>query len=149
MRKMTIGLLANILSGIKINRVPGREAKGALMKDYLAFRKIATKADADKNEIVRKFQADWADELEDVEAQREANRKNGTDLPIHGHDAYLEAEDVALDAIALIDEEDVEVQVAKVKAELLYDPDLWPDDVTLGQIPGTIEFLIANGVAED
>ena len=149
MRKMTAGLLASVLSSVKINRIPSREARTALLKDFVAFRRIASATDADRAEIVRKFQADWAGELDDVEAQRQASRKAGTDAPVTGHDAYLEAEAVALDAIALLEEEDVDVQVEKVKAEVLYDPDLWPEDVTLGQIPGTIDFLVQNGVAEE
>jgi hypothetical protein len=142
MKLSTISAIAGVLSAMKINRIGDKAVKVALLNDYLAFRKESKAAEAERNEIVSKFQADWADELDAVEAFRKEGR------PVEGHESFLAAEKDAVEAIDAIYDRDAEVSVTKVKSSVLYDPDIWADDITLAQIPGTIEFLIGEGVAE-
>jgi len=140
--------LANTLSVIKINKITDKGAKEALLKDYLIVHRIAKMVKADKDETIRKFQEDWKDEIDAVDAQRREGK------PVTGHDEYLEAEADAIKSIngfdlvehTLYDKTPLEFD--KVKADLLYNTDLWPDDISLGQIPGTIDFLIEKGLAE-
>lgn len=144
MKIATINQVAGILSGIKINRIGDKAVKASLLKDYLALHKIAKGGAEEKMEIRKKFQADWDDEIDDVESQRMI----APDKPVEGHDAFLDAERDALEEMYKIDERDVDVELAKVRADALYDADLWADDILLGQIQGSVEFLIAVGVAE-
>ena len=139
-----INQVAGILSGMKINRIGDKAVKASLLKDYLALHKIAKGGAEEKMEIRKKFQADWDDEIDDVESQRMTN----PDKPVEGHDAFLDAEQDALVEIHKIDERDEDVELAKVRADALYDADLWADDILLGQIQGSIEFLTDVGVAE-
>ena len=126
---------ASILSGIRLNRITDKDAKAALLKDYLALRKVAKEADADKDEIIRKFQDDWKDELAAVQSFREKNR------PVIGHLDYLEAEKDANKAISAIFSEDVEIDLSPVEISAVAD---FPEDITLEQIA----FLQECGILE-
>lgn len=140
--------IARLLAGIKINKLTDKEEKKKLLSNYLKANRIVKAVDADKQKLVEKFQQDWKDELSEVNALRDAGKE------VVGHDEYLEAEKDALAGMeglyavdsALYGEKDIEFE--KVKADLLYDADLWADDILLAQIPGSIDYLIENGVAE-
>lgn len=133
MKVGTITTIERILSGIRINRLTDKGAKAVLLKDYLSVRRIARMTDAEKDEIVRKFQQDWKEAILD-ESKRD--------------EAFHDAEADANDALRDIEEREEEIVLEKVKAEALYDPDLWADDILLAQIPGSIDYLVENGVAE-
>ena len=135
-----IDQIAGILAGVKINKVEDKAAKSALMQDYLALRKVLKAAQEDKDEIVRKFQEDWKDELAAVEAYRREKK------PVVGHLDYLEAERDAKKAISDIFDREVEMELEKVPETPLFNPALWGENVTLEQIPGSIEFLKDNGI---
>lgn len=102
MKLSTINEAAGVLAGIKINRISDKKVKSALLKDFLALRKIVKQAGEDQQEIVRKFQDDWKDELAEVEAFRKEKK------PVEGHDAYLEAERDANKAIQDVFSKEVE-----------------------------------------
>lgn len=126
---------ASILSGIRLNRITDKDAKAALLKDYLALRRVAREADADKDEIIRKFQEDWADELRAVQSFREKNRT------VIGHLDYLEAEKDANKAISAIFSADVEIDLSPVEISAVAD---FSEDITLEQIA----FLQECGIVE-
>ena len=96
MKLSTVKVAAEILAGVKLNRITDKKVKAALVNDYLHLRPFAKKAEEDRNELVRKFQSDWADEFAAVNALRMAGK------PVTGHDAYLEAEKDANDAISAL-----------------------------------------------
>ena len=125
MKISTASSAASILSGIRLNRISDRDAKAALLKDYLALRKAAKGAEEDKNEIIRKFQEDWADELAAVQSFREKNR------PVIGHLDYLEAEKDANKAISAIFSAEVDIDLVPVKMDAVAD---FSEDITLEQI---------------
>lgn len=125
--------LATILGGIKINRIEDKDAKAALLKDYLALRKVAKEAEADRDEIVRKFQEDWKDELAAVEAYRREKK------PVVGHLDYLEAERDANKAIVDTFSQEVDIDLATVKMDAI---SAFSDDITLE----SIAFLAENGI---
>ena len=127
---------ASILSGIRLNRITDKDAKAALLKDYLALRRVAKEADADKDEIIRKFQEDWADELRAVQSFREKNR------PVIGHLDYLEAEKDANKAISAIFSADVEIDLSPVEISAVAD---FSEDITLEQIAFLQECGIVGG----
>ena len=126
---------AGILSGIKLSRITDKDAKAALLKDYIAIRKVVKGAEDEKGEIVRKFQDDWADELAAVQSYREKCR------PVVGHLDYLEAEKDANKAIQDIYAGDVDIDLSPVKMEAIMD---FSDDITLEQIA----FLQDCGILE-
>ena len=136
MKVSVIDTAASILSGIKINRVSDREAKSALLKDYLAVRRVAKKADDDKNEIITKFQDDWRDEIKAVRSFREKGK------PVIGHLDYLEAERDANRAVQDIFSVDVDIDLSAVKLDAIAD---FSEDVTLEQVA----FLVEVGILEE
>lgn len=133
-RHTAIGL-AGILGGIKINRIEDKDAKTALLKDYLALRRVAKEAEADRDEIVRKFQEDWADELPAVQAFRDKKE------PVIGHNDYLEAEKDANNAIVGLFSAEVEIDLSPVESDAIMD---FSEDITLEQIA----FLQECGIIE-
>jgi hypothetical protein len=135
MKISTASTAASILSGIRLNRITDKDAKAALLKDYLALRRVAKEADADKDEIIRKFQEDWADELRAVQSFREKNR------PVIGHLDYLEAEKDANKAISAIFSADAEIDLSPVEISAVAD---FSEDITLEQIA----FLQECGIVE-
>lgn len=142
MKLYIINRIAGILAGVKINKMEDKAAKSALMQDYLALRKHLKSAQEDKDEIVRKFQEDWKDELAAV---AECRRK---EKPVVGHLDYLEAERDANKAISDIFDREVELEIVKVPEGSMSNPELWGIDITLEGIPGSIEFLKENGIVE-
>ena len=136
--KLAIAAIATaegILSGIKLNRIADKGAKAALLKDYLAVRKVVNEAKNTKGEIVRKFQEDWADELPAVQAFRDKNE------PVVGHDDYLDAEKDANKAIVDLLSAEVEIDLSPVESDAIMD---FSEDITLEQIA----FLQECGIIE-
>ena len=108
MKVETINVNVGILAGIKINRITDKKVKTTLLNDYLALRPIFKKAMDDVGEIKTKFQQDWADELDAVEAFRRENK------PVVGHDAFLEAEKDANETISDLLSSEVEVDIKSI-----------------------------------
>ena len=108
MKLATINMLVSILGGIKLNKILDKKVKTALVNDYLHLRKFVKEGEAERQDLVDKFQADWADELDDVETLRRAGKK------VVGHDAYLDAEKDANKAISDIFSSEVEVDIKPV-----------------------------------
>lgn len=133
MKLSTAKVISDILLAMKINRIEDRAAKAQLMKNFLSIRKVVKEADNDREELAKKFREDWADELE---------RPNKSE-------AYLKAEAEANAAIVDIYEDDIALDITPVPSDLLYDPELWGENDTLGQIANSVDFLVANGVAEE
>lgn len=127
MKISTINILAGILSGIKINKITDKGVKSTLVGDYLHLRKFVKEADEDRQEIVKKFQSDWAEELPLIEAFRRENK------PVEGHEAYLEAEGDANKTILDIFNKDVETSIKSVPMDAFIDA-LGEDQITLEQI---------------
>lgn len=127
--------LVEILAGIKINRIEDKDAKAALLKDYLALRKIAKAAEADRDEIVRKFQDDWREELPAVESYRREGK------PVVGHLDYLEAERDANKAIVDTFSQEVDIALVPVKMDAI---SAFSEDITLEAVAA----LADNGIIE-
>lgn len=136
MKLVDINTTAGILSGMKLNKIEDKRAKAALLKNYLALRKLAKEAMDDKNEIISKFKEDWKDELADVQAYRDKNE------PVVGHDAYLEAERDANEAIQDILLREVDVELTKVDMTVFTG---FSDDITFEQIA----FLLEVGLIDE
>ena len=108
MKLATINMLVSILGGIKLNKILDKRVKTTLVNDYLHLRKFVKEGEEERLDLVEKFQADWADELDDVEALRRAGKK------VVGHDAYLDAENDANKAISAIFSREVVVGIKPV-----------------------------------
>ena len=135
MRIFIVASLANILSGIKLNRVSDKETKTILVKDYLQLKSIVHKAEENKQELIKKFQDDWKEEIPKISALRKDNK------PVEGFDEYLEAE---ADALKMINEsfaEDVEVSLVPVDLDKFINA-VGEEELTLE----AIAFLQENGV---
>jgi len=133
----TINVLVGILAGMKLNKISDKKVKTALVNDYLHLRRFAKEADADRKELVDKFQSDWTDELDEVEAFRRENK------PVVGHDSYLEAEKDANKAISDLFTKEVEVDIQPVPMNDFM-AHCGADELTLEQLA----FLQENGVVE-
>lgn len=129
--------LANVLSGIKLNKLTDKSVKLALIKDHLAFRKIAKELDEDQDEIVSKFRQDWGDELYDVQKLRNDEKI------VTGHDEFLAAEKDANIALSELFNTEVEVDIQAVSMDRFVSS-FTEDDITLEYIA----FLADNGVVE-
>lgn len=136
MKVETINIAAGILSRMKINKIEDKDAKAALLKDYLALRKVAKEADEDKNEIIKKFQDDWHEELSEVEAFRRENK------PVEGHKEYLDAERDANKAISDILAGEADVNLTPIALDAVT---ALSDDITLEQVA----FLQEAGLIEE
>ena len=84
MKTSVANAIAVLLSGVKINKIEDKDAKAALLKDYIALRRVVKDAEEAKGEIIRKFQEDWAEVLPAVQAFRDKNEV------VVGYDDYLE-----------------------------------------------------------
>lgn len=132
----TVNLAASILSGIKLNKINDKRVKATLLKDYLALRKVAKEADEDKNEIIKKFQDDWQEELSEVEAFRREGK------PVEGHKEYLDAERDANKAISDILAGEADVKITPIALDAVTS---LSDDITLEQVA----FLQEVGLIEE
>ena len=108
MKLAEVNAIVGILAGMKINRIADKKTKTALLNDYLLLRPLFKKANEDVGEIRIKFQDDWNDELDAVQAFRDKRK------PVVGHDAYLEAEEDANKAISDVLSAEVEVDIKSV-----------------------------------
>ncbi len=137
MKLSTINAAAGILSGMKINKIADKDVKNALVSDYIAMRKVLREANEDTQEVIKKFQEDWRDELAPVDALRKENK------PVVGHDEYLDAEKDANIAIAAIMGKDVEIDVKAVEMDKFIsaagDEDISFEQVALLQECGIIK----------
>lgn len=132
----TINMLVGILAGIKLNKILDKKVKATLLRDYLALRKVAKEADEDKNEIIKKFQDDWREELSEVEAFRRE------DKPVEGHKEYLDAERDANKAISEILAGEADVELTPIKMDAVAE---LSEDITLEQVA----FLQEIGLIEE
>lgn len=131
-----IDRILGILSGVKISKIADKEAKDALLKDYIAMRKHLKPAQEDKDEIIRKFQEDWGDELAAVEKYRREKK------PVVGHLDYLDAERDADKAIQDLFSREVDITITPVSFEAF---DGVSDTLTLEQVA----FLQDNGIIKE
>lgn len=131
MKLSTAKVIGDILLAMKINRIADKDAKAVLAKDFLAIRKAVKGADDDREALATKFRDDWADEIGKAEKSAE----------------YMKAEAEANVTLFAIYDKEADIELQSVKAELLYNPDLWGEDDTFGQIDNSVKLLIANGIA--
>lgn len=139
MKLADINAIGGILATMKINRIHDKEAKDALGNTFLAVRKALRPFEKDRDELVEKFRNDWKDEITAILAKQERD-----------FDEYHTAEnDLNVAVFKMLDEREADMDFSPIKAELLYAPDLWGEDATLGEIDNAISFLVKHGVAEE
>lgn len=121
--------LAGILRDhVNFYRFSNKEIKVALTKNYLALRKVAKQAASDQDELVKKFQEDWKEEIGPVQALRDKQ------LPIEGYDAYLKAEAEGVETIQALLDADVQIPLIPVDMEEFVselDGDITPEQVAI------------------
>lgn len=137
MKLSEVNVIVGILAGMKINRIADKRIKNALLNDYLHLRSHFKKANEDMEEIRRKFQEDWNDELDAVQAFRDKHK------PVVGHDAYLEAEKDANKAISDVLSAEVEVDIKPVPIDDFM-ASCGGEELTLEQVA----FLQEKGIVE-
>lgn len=108
MKLAEINMAVGILAGTKLNKITDKRVKSTLLNDYLNMRRLVKGAEADRQELISKFQEDWKDEIQAVEELRLAHRK------VVGHDAFLDAELDTNRAISDIFASEVEVDIKAV-----------------------------------
>lgn len=127
MRLSTINVVAGILSGLKINRIPDKKVKSALVNDYIHLRRFVKDADEQRRELIEKFQSDWRDELGAVEEFRKEGK------PVVGHEDYLDAERDANKAIADIFDQEVDASPKSIPLDAFLSA-FSKDELTFEQI---------------
>ena len=127
MKTQDICNAVGILSGMKLYRIPDKNTKRTLLDDYRNLRPLFKEATEEATEIRTKFQQDWDDELDAVQAFRDKRR------PVVGHDAYLEAEADANKTIADIYAVDAEVDIKAVSMDDFL-ANCGGEDLTLEQV---------------
>ena len=133
----TINMLVTILGGMKLNKISDKKVKTSLVNNYLHLRRFVKDTENDRKELVEKFQSDWADELDGVEALRRENK------PVVGHDSYLEAEKDANKAISDLFTKEVAVDIKSIPM-VDFMASCGAEELTLEQLA----FLQENGVVE-
>lgn len=133
----TIDMLVTILGGMKLNKISDKKVKTSLVNNYLHLRKFVKDTENDRKELVEKFQSDWADELDEVEAFRRENK------PVVGHDSYLEAEKDANKAISNLFAKEVEVDIQSIPLDSFM-AFCGAEELTIEQLA----FLQENGIVE-
>lgn len=119
--------ITNILSGMKLNKIPDKNIKSILLWNYVALRKIAREADEDTQEIIKKFQEDWKDSISPVRSLREENK------PVVGFDDFLAAEKDANDAIAAIMDKEIDINIRSIELERFVNA-VNDDDISFEQV---------------
>ena len=137
MKLVIANALSALLSGIKINKITDKKTKSILLSDFLNLRKAVKDAEAERQEIIDKFQKDWSDELSEV-AKCRADK-----TPVEGHDEFLEAEKDANSLIAEIFNKDVEVKIEPIALEK-FTSYCESEDITFEQIAFLQDFGIIN-----
>lgn len=135
MKVLIVNAIADILAGVKLNKITDKDTKTILVKDYLQLKKAVQKAKETKQELETKFRTDWGDEFLTVSALRNQN------VSLEGHEKFLEAE---ADTIQMINDaflEDVEVNITPVELDTFITA-VGEESLTLE----TIAFLQENGV---
>lgn len=135
MKVLIVNAIADILAGVKLNKITDKDTKTILVKDYLQLKKVVQKAKETKQELESKFREDWQDEIFEIDKLRKEGK------PLTGHEDYVEAE---ADTIKMINEaflEDVEVEITPVELDTFIAA-VGEESLTLE----TIAFLQENGV---
>ena len=133
----TINMLVSILGGMKLNKITDKVVKATLVNDYLHLRKFVKETEADRQELVNKFQDDWKEELDAVEAFRREGK------PVEGHEAYLDAEKDANEALSALFAKEVEAEVKAVSMDAFL-ASCGAEELTMEQLA----FLQENGIVE-
>ena len=106
----------NILAGFDFSKIADGKAVRTLYKDYNIIRKVAKEALSEQEEIVRKYQQDWREEIAEVTKQRE-EIKQKVRTRVEGHEDFLEAEKTANEAIADIYDAEADINPSPVKLD--------------------------------
>ena len=139
MKLADINAIAGVLAGVKINKIADRAAKDGISKTFLAVRKALRPFERDRAELVGKFRSDWKDEITAELAKKDFDRAD-----------YDRAMADLNDTIAkMLNEGESDIAFSPVKSDHLYAPDLWGENITLGEIEEVVAFLIQHGVAEE
>jgi len=119
--------ITNILSGMKLNKIPDKNIKSILLWNYVTLRKIARDANDDTQEIIKKFQEDWRESISPVRTLREENK------PVVGFDDYLAAEKDANEAISAIMEKEIDANIRPIELEGFIDA-IDDEDISFEQV---------------
>ena len=111
MKYFEIKTLVDILAGIKLCKISNSDIKSGILMSYLALRKIVKDVEADKQELVMKFQEDWKEERNAVIELRKKKQ------PVEGHDDYLKAVDETNLILQKMDETEMEASIKPVKMD--------------------------------
>ena len=140
MKRNTASAIAGLLMETKINKVTDKAAKTALFGSFLAVNKVSRDLNAESDDLRKKFYEDWKEEFPVVSTLRDKG------MSLDGHEECLKAEADANEALRLLGEQEVDVDIAAAPRECLQDPDLWGEEDTLGLIAAKIDFLAENGI---
>lgn len=138
MKYFEIKALVDILAGIKLCKILDSDIKNGILMSYLALRKIVKDVEADKQELVMKFQEDWKEERDAVFLLRKEKK------PIEGHDDYLDAVNETNLILHKMDETEIDVSIKPVKMDKFV-VSIPGEEINLEQIA----ILLDGGILEE
>lgn len=138
MKYFEIKNIVDILAGIKLCKISDSDINSGILMSYLALRKIVKDVEADKQELVMKFQNDWEEERDAVFALRREKK------PIEGHDDYLKAVGETNLILQKMDETEMEVSIKPVKMDKFV-ASIPGEEINLEQIAT----LVDGGILEE
>lgn len=101
----------NALGRVTVNKVKNDVVRNTLIYDYRRLRKASREIEQERADLLEKFRADFADEVLEVAALRDAMK------PVTDHKEFLAAEAEANRQIKVLFQEGIELDLAKVSVE--------------------------------
>ena len=111
MRKLDVQNAVNALGRVAVNKIKDDVVRNVLIHDYLRLRKASREIEQERLDLVEKFQADFRDELQEIQQLRVQG------LPVTGHDEFLAAEAETNRLVKELFREEVTIDLKKVPLE--------------------------------
>lgn len=128
----------NILAGFDFSKIGDEKAVRALYRDYNIIRKTAKETISEKDEIKKKHQQMWAEELDDVNKQKQ-EIVDKLRTRVEGHDAYMKAEKAAELAILDIYDTEADIDTVPVKIDHFFGISIALEHLAILQECGIVE----------
>lgn len=101
----------NALGRVAVNKIKNDVVRNTLIFDYRKLRKASREIEQERTDLLEKFRADFADEVLEVAALRDAMK------PVVDHKEFLAAEAEANRQIKALFQEGIELELSKVTME--------------------------------
>ena len=108
MKKIDVQNAVNAFGRIAVSRVKDEKIRSTLIYDYRNLRKASRTIDQERSDLVDKFQSDFAEEVYEVAALRNAGQ------PVAGHMEFLVAESKMNTLLKGLFKEEIDVDLQRI-----------------------------------